>query len=129
MEETREKEEEFDLGTLQSLPLPTWKGCPTERNCLWESLTHIDNSIKTLEKIEQAENVEVEMENFSSLSEAVLDRSRSIKFPESCIATTEEYNELKNITFSKSKPEYNAQEGIFIALEIMAIVDLKKLPK
>ena len=92
MEKTNDKEEEleFELETLQSLPLPTWIGCPFERNRLWESLQQIDNSIKKIEKIDKAENVEGEMDKFTSLSEAVLDRSRNINFPETCTETTEE---------------------------------------
>ena len=130
MVDNEEKEEEdFEIDTLPSLSLPKWKGSPTESKLLMQSLTQMDGSIKTLGKIEQKEDVEGEMEKFSNLSKTMLDRSRTIKLPESCIATTEEYKELKNITFTKSIPEKEAQEGMFKALEIMAIVDLKKLPK
>ena len=47
MENTKDKVEEleFELETPQTLPLPTWIGCPFERNRLWESLQNIDNSI------------------------------------------------------------------------------------
>ena len=69
------------------------------------------------------------MEKFTNLSKTVMDRSKVIYFPDTCTSTTDEYNELRSITFTKSRPEIDALEGMFKALEIMEVMDLKKLPK
>ena len=63
------------------------------------------------------------------MSEVVLDKSRKITVPDNCMATSEEFQELENITFTISKPANDAQDGMFSALKLMAIVDLKKLSK
>ena len=56
MGESEEKEGDFELGTLPSLPLPVIKGSPTENRLLLESLAKMDDSQKTFAKIEQKEH-------------------------------------------------------------------------
>ena len=82
-----------------------------------------------LSNIEETDNIEVNMEKYANLSKIVMNRTKEIELPETCIGISEDYKELKNITFTKDKIEFDdALEGMVKALDIMAIVDLKKLP-
>ena len=71
----------------------------------------------------------IDWEKYLYLSEAVLDKSRKIVVPEDYLANTEEHKELKDMTITISKPVNDAQDSMYNALKIMAVVDLKKLPK
>ena len=45
------------------------------------------------------------------------------------MAISDEYQELGGITFAISRPAYEAQDGMSNALRLLAMVDMKKLPK
>ena len=123
-----DKEEEFVLKTPQSFPLDLWIGDQEEREKLMNSLTQIGESLD-MEMKEQKDKKYIDWEKYLYLSEAVLDKSRKIVVPEDYLANTEEHKELKDMTITISKPVNDAQDSMYNALKIMAVVDLKKLPK
>ena len=86
-------------------------------------------SYTTIANLDEIDNRDDNMEKYSTLSKIVVNRAKEIELPETCIGISEEYKELKNITFTKDKLKYDDALGEIIkALGIMALVDLKSLP-
>ena len=115
--------------SMDSLPLPTIKGNPEENQKLLESLSMMEISFSTMANIDDNNNKEDNMEKYSALSKIMMNKAKKIVLPETCIGVSDEYNEIKNITFIKDKLKYDdALSEIIKALGIMALVDLKSLP-
>ena len=122
---TGEEEGQNILKTPQSIPLE-WITDTVEREKVWDTLAEIEKSVD-LEEKEKKEKNNNDLEKFLDLSKVVLDKARQISVPD--MTPSEEYQELEGITFSISKPAYEANDGMSNPLRLLAMVDLRKLPK
>merc|ERR1711874_891101 len=69
------------------------------------------------------------IDRYISLSNVVMKRARKIELPENYTETSAEIKELRNLTFTKYKNDYDkALDEIVKALELVSKVDLKELP-
>ena len=124
---TGDEEGHSILETPQSIPLE-WINETAEREKMKNTLTEIEKSVELEEKEkEKKENNNKNLEKFLDLSKVVLDKARQISVPD--MTPSEEYQKLGGITFSLSKPAYEANDVMSNALKLLAMVDLRKLPK
>ena len=127
-----QEEEEFELLTsnLESLPLPTAKGAPEANRQLMKSLKKLQSSITVMADQGDDINQEETILLYSDLSKSLLDRTKEIELPITCLEVPEEFNRILGLTFIKDKNKSNkALRDTLQALQLLSYVDLQEIPR
>ena len=67
---------------------------------------------------------------YNDLSKSLLDRTKEIELPETCLEVPEGYNRIMDLTFIKDKHKSSEALGETLqALQILSYVDLQELPR